>query len=398
LINDIAEPKGVNWMKNLILFFFLVLSVCSQGQGTHASFIDFQRNFTRPSQAMQNKLDTLQKQFAAKGLQWPARNMYVRSFKYDGQLEIWVANSRKEPYKLFKTYRVCAMAGSLGPKRMQGDYQVPEGFYFINEFNPNSNYFLSLGLNYPNASDRILSDPVRPGGEIYIHGSCVTVGCIPVTDQQIDEIYLLAAFAKNAGQDFIPVHIFPVRYNTKKSIDYLANLTKNDPKLKAFAANLEAVYDHFEITRQLPVIMVNSHGEYHYDGLAKKVAAELPATRPKKDAVQHRVREISQLADVVLYWPKFQGGGDNFLKYLDQMGKAMASSLPPGVKKANVLVEFIVDTDGVPTNFKVLQGVNEDFNDELITVLEQMPVWEPAVLDGNKAVAKKIKQSFVIEK
>jgi hypothetical protein len=239
---------------------------------------------------------------------------------------------------------------------------------------------------------------VRPGGEIYIHGSCVTVGCIPVTDQQIDEIYLLAAFAKNAGQDFIPVHIFPVRYNTKKSIDYLANLTKNDPKLKAFAANLEAVYDHFEITRQLPVIMVNSQGEYHYDGLAKKVAAELAATRPKKDPVQHRVREIAQVADVVLYWPKFQGGGDNFLKYLDQMGKAMASNLPPGVKKANVLVEFIVDTDGVPTNFKVLQGVNEDFNDELITVLEQMPVWEPAVLDGNKAVAKKIKQSFVIEK
>jgi hypothetical protein len=52
----------------------------------------------------------------------------------------------------------------------------------------------------------------------------------------------------------------------------------------------------------------------------------------------------------------------------------------------------------VPTNFKVLQGVNEDFDDELISVLEQMPSWEPAVLDGNKPVAKKIKQSFVIER
>lgn len=385
-------------MKNLFLAIFLFYSFCSAAQGTHASFIDFQRNFSRPSMAMQHKLDTLQKQFAAKGLQWPAKNMYIRSFKYDGQLEIWVKDSRKEPYKLFKTYRVCALAGSLGPKRMQGDYQVPEGFYYINEFNPNSNYFLSLGLNYPNASDKLLSDPVRPGGDIYIHGSCVTVGCIPVTDQQIDEIYLLAAFAKNSGQDFIPVHIFPIRYNTKKSIDYLATLTRNDEKLKNFAANLEAVYDHFEITRQLPVIMVDSRGSYQYDGLAKKVAADLPPQRPKREPVQHRVREIAQVADVVLYWPKFQGGGDNFLKYLDQMGRALASSLPHGVRKANVLVEFIVDTDGVPTNFKVLQGVNEDFNDELITVLEQMPVWEPAVLDGNKAVAKRIKQSFVIEK
>lgn len=385
-------------MRTLFLPFFVVFSLWSFGQGTQASFIDFQRNFTRPSMAMQNKLDTLQKQFAAKGLQWPARNMYIRSFKYDGQLEIWVSNSRKEPYKLFKSYRVCALAGSLGPKRMQGDYQVPEGFYYINEFNPNSNYFLSLGLNYPNASDKILSDPVRPGGDIYIHGSCVTVGCIPVTDQQIDEIYLLAAYAKNAGQDFIPVHIFPIRYNTKKSIDYLATLTKTDEKLKSFAANLEAVYDHFEMTKQLPVIMVNSRGEYQYDGLAKKVAAELVPQKPKRQQVQHRVRNITQLADVVLYWPKFQGGSESFLKYLDQMGRALASNLPQGTKKANVQVEFIVDADGVPTNFKVLQGVNEDFDEEMITVLEQMPVWEPAVLDGNKPVAKKIKQSFVIER
>ena len=385
-------------MKNLLLLLFLFVFRVAQSQGVQASFIEFQRNFTRPSQAMQNKLDTLQKQFVAKGLQWPARNLYIRSFKYDGQLEIWVRDSSKQPYKLFKTYRVCALAGTLGPKRMQGDYQVPEGFYYINEFNPNSNYFLSLGLNYPNASDRILADPVKPGGDIYIHGSCVTVGCIPVTDQQIDEIYLLAAFAKNAGQDFIPVHIFPIRYDNKKSIDYLATLTKTDTKLKTFAGSLEAVYDHFEATRQLPVIMVDSRGEYQYANLAKKVAAVQPEPKPKMEVVQHRVRSIPHVADVVLVWPRFQGGGDNFLKYLDKMGKAMAAFLPQGTKKANVQVEFIVDTDGVPANFKVLQGVNEDFDEELITVLEQMPVWEPALLDGNKPVAKKIKQSFVVEK
>ena len=89
----------------------------------------------------------------------------------------------------------------------QGDYQVPEGFYYINEFNPNSNYHLSLGLNYPNASDRILSDSLSPGGDIYIHGSCVSVGCIPVTDEQIEEIYIIASYAKASGQDYIPTHL-----------------------------------------------------------------------------------------------------------------------------------------------------------------------------------------------
>ena len=67
-----------------------------------------------------------------------------------------------------------------------------------------------------------------------------------------------------------------------------------------------------------------------------------------------------------------------------------------GTKKAFVQVEFIVDKDGTPTNFKMMRGVNEDFDDELITVLEKMPTWQPALLN-NKAVPWKIKQSFAIE-
>lgn len=383
-------------MKNLTLSFLLLVSLAAMGQGTQASFVDFQRSLPRPQIAMQKKLDTLQRQFAARGLQWPAKYMYIRSFKYDGQLEVWVSNSRKEPFKLFKTYRVCALAGSLGPKRVQGDYQVPEGFYYINEFNPNSNYYLSLGLNYPNASDKILSDPVKPGGDIYIHGSCVTVGCIPVTDPLIEELYILAAHSKGAGQDYIPVHIFPIRYDNKRSVEFLNTLTKNDTKLKAFADKLEAAFDHFEVTRQLPVIMTDPFGEYQFDGLSKRVQVVQPE-KPKRVRVPHRVRNITALADVVLQWPQFQGGGQNFLKYLDQLGKTLAPALPSGTSKANIVVEFIVDTDGVPVNFQVLQGVNEDFDDQLITVMEKMPEWEPAILD-DKPVAKKIRQSFVIGK
>ncbi|MBA2744793.1 MAG: energy transducer TonB [Flavisolibacter sp.] len=383
-------------MKNLLFFsfcFLLAFPVFSQGNSY--SFVDFQRTLARPGDALKRKEDTLKKQFAAKNLDWPARFLYIRSFKYDGQLEIWVKNEKKEKFKLFKSYKVCALAGTLGPKRMQGDYQVPEGFYYINEFNPNSNYYLSLGINYPNASDKILSDSISPGGDIYIHGSCVTVGCIPVTDQQIDEIYILAAYAKNQGQDFIPVHIFPVRYNNKKSADYLANFVKKDNKLKQFTERLESVYDHFEITHQLPVIMTNKYGEYVFDGLSKKVVVA-PVEKPKREPVQHRHRNITELADAVHQWPVFPGGGETFLKYLEQMGKSIRNILPEGKHKANVMIEFIVDADGTPTNFKVLNGVNEEFDDELITVLEQMPVWQPAMLH-NKPVAKKMKQSFVIE-
>lgn len=383
-------------MKKWIAFCALLLTGANLLAQTAApAFIDLQKSFPIPSEAMKRKQDTLQKQFAAKGLQWPAKYMFIRSFKYDSQLEVWVKSKLKEPFQLFKTYKVCALAGTLGPKRMEGDYQVPEGFYYINEFNPRSNYHLSLGLNYPNPSDKLLSDSLRPGGDIYIHGSCVTVGCIPVMDEQIEELYILAAYAKDQGQDYIPVHIYPIRYNNRKSVNYLSTLTKSDAQLKAFAEKLEGAYDHFEVTRQLPVIMTNTQGDYVFAGLSKKVVPSPAAPRQKKNA-QHVNRNISQLPGAVQVWPQFAGGNDNFLKYLEKMGKALVPSLPNGVKKAYVVVEFIVDADGIPVNFKIVKGVNEDFDDEMITVLEKMPVWQPAILN-EKPAPWKMKQGFAIE-
>ena len=389
-------------MKNLwtlILFCSFLLSVSAQKNGTSfaavsTSFLEYQRTLPRPAEAIARKEDTLQKQFATKKLTWPAKYIYIRSFKYDSQMEVWVKNDVKDPFQLFKTYKICALAGTLGPKRMAGDFQVPEGFYYINEFNPKSNYYLSLGLNYPNVSDRILSDSLQPGGDIYIHGSCVTVGCIPITDGQIDELYILAAHAKDAGQDFIPVHIFPIRYNVKRSSDYLNKLTKDDPSLMQFALKLEDAFDYFEKYRQLPVIMTNEKGDYVVDGITRKPVVE-EKQRPAHKPVAHRTRDISNMTDVVHQWPEFPGGGQAFLNYLQQLGKEMVAYLPGSMRKAYVQVEFVVDADGVPVNFKVVKGVDDDFNDELITQLEKMPAWKPAMLN-DKAVPKKMKQSIEI--
>jgi murein L,D-transpeptidase YafK len=389
-------------MKNLCALVLCVgiLDVASaQKNGTSftavsTSFLDYQRTLPRPSEALARKEDTLQKQFEAKKLAWPAKYIYIRSFKYDSQLEVWVKNEVKDAFQLFKTYKVCALAGTLGPKRMEGDFQVPEGFYYVNEFNPKSTYYLSLGINYPNVSDRILSDSLKPGGDIYIHGSCVTVGCIPITDGQIDELYILAAHAKDAGQDFIPVHIFPIRYNVKRSTNYLEALTKDDPSLKQFETRLEDAFNYFEKYRQLPVVMTNVKGEYVIDGIVRKPVM-VEKERPARQKVVHQTRNISQLADVVHQWPEFPGGGQAFLDWLQQMGKDLVAYLPGSMKKAYVQVEFIVDRDGVPVNFRVIKGVDDYFDDELIARLEKMPAWKPAILN-DKEVAKKMKQSIEI--
>ncbi len=394
-------------MRILFPLFFLSLNfLVAQAQppsrgGTSYSFIDYQKTFPRPSEAMQRKVDTLQKQFAEKKLQWPAKYIYIRSFKYDSQLEVWVKNNVSDAFQLFKTYKVCALAGTLGPKRMEGDYQVPEGFYYINEFNPRSNYYLSLGINYPNLSDKILSDSLRPGSEIYIHGSCVTVGCIPIMDQQIDELYILAAYAKDRGQDFIPVHIFPVRFNKEKSVKYLEGLTKDDPALKKFANKLEDAYDYFEKYKQLPVVMIGGKGEYMINDVPSKKKPEVMAEekKVKKPPMVHKTRNVGTIADAVHQWPKFPGGNDAFTKYLEQLGHDMVAYLPKGMNKAYVQVEFIVDKDGVPVNFKLLKGIKDDddfFNDELIIRMENMGTWQPAILH-DKPVAKKLVQTITVE-
>ena len=248
--------------KTLLIILFVYSSINSFSQ---TSFNDYKKASYKTADIFNKKEDTLKKEFEKKGLEWPAKYVYIRSFKYDAELEVWVKSEAKEQYKLFKTYHVCMQSGTMGPKRFQGDYQVPEGFYYINEFNPNSNYHLSLGLNYPNASDRILSDSLRPGGEIYIHGSCVSIGCIPLTDEQIEELYIIASYAKANGQDFIPVHVFPVKYSVKKSMDYLTSTTKKNLQLQQFALQLREAFDKFEEKKQVPVVLVNKKGQYVFD-------------------------------------------------------------------------------------------------------------------------------------
>ncbi|MFM7358857.1 MAG: murein L,D-transpeptidase family protein [Sediminibacterium sp.] len=217
---------------------------------------------TTLSAATYSKEEKLKKEFLDRNLSWPARDVYIRSFKYDSQLEVWLRNAPTESYTLFKTYSICTLSGTLGPKRYENDYQVPEGFYHITDYRPKSEFHMALGISYPNASDGLLSDSIRPGGGIYIHGSCVTTGCIPIRDEPIEEVYLLASLAKQQGQDFIPVHIFPIRFHTPRSEQYMAKNSRDNFEYQRFSTKLRHVYDYFELHKKLPLIGVNAQGEY----------------------------------------------------------------------------------------------------------------------------------------
>ncbi len=361
------------------------------------SFVDYQKSFAKVADVFRRKEDTLRRQFESKGLQWPAKYVYIRSFKYDSQLEVWVKNNVKEPFRLFKTYKICAMAGSLGPKRMQGDYQVPEGFYYINEFNPNSAYYLSLGLNYPNASDRMLSDSLAPGGDIYIHGSCVTEGCIPINNDQIEDLYVITSYARAMGQEYIPVHIFPVQFNNPRSVGYLDRFLQIYKSYRPLVNKLEAAYDYFEKNHQIPVVMVNNYGQYVIEDVQKTNAGPKIAAKAKTVRTEKKVPiPEEEIAKVVNNLPVFPGGSKAFQAFLDKTGNDLVPLLNEGQRAAYVVVEYIIDKEGKPVYAHVAKGGNDDLNETLEKKFESMPQWKPAIRQ-EQPVAMRLKQTVVVE-
>lgn len=242
---------------------YLVLTVCV-GIKCHAQgdrgFRDFQMSCTRVSGASNKYNDTLRQAFSRKNLEYPPKDIYIRAFKSQNEMELWARNTPASEYKLVKVMHICAISGILGPKRSEGDRQVPEGYYFIDEFNPKSDYYLSLLINYPNYSDQVIGRG-RLGGDIYIHGGCVTIGCMPMTNEGIEELYTVCLNARCNGQENIPVHIFPTRM-TKNGMAYLARQFPNDRVRQQFWADLKVGYDYFEKTHKLLPVMYTPDGRY----------------------------------------------------------------------------------------------------------------------------------------
>lgn len=223
-------------------------------------FVNTQLQFPRVRAAFEAKTIDLKKLLLKQDLESFAIDVYVRAFKQEELLEVWIKERDTTSYRLLEVYDFCRNSGTLGPKRKQGDFQIPEGFYRISHYNPKSNFLLSLRVNYPNASDKILSDQEKPGGDIYIHGGCQTVGCIPITNEKIQELYTLAVWAKQEGQN-IPIHIFPFKMTDQKLQENLIEF----PSHETFWKNLQMGYQFFEPKKILPKVIVLPSGDYGFE-------------------------------------------------------------------------------------------------------------------------------------
>lgn len=228
-----------------------------------------------------------------------ASPMLIRAYKKEAEFEVW-KQARDGRYVHLKTFPMCRWSGQLGPKTREGDRQVPEGFYAIGpgQMNPNSNYYLSLNVGYPNAYDRSHG---ATGGLIMVHGACSSAGCFSMTDEQIAEIYAVARESFSGGQRAIQFQSLPFRMTAQ-------NLAKHrlDPHI-AFWRQLKEGSDRFEVTRLEPKVGVcNRHYVFNAsaaDNAALEADAACPALKEdeaeKALLAQKRAHDDEEVAELV---------------------------------------------------------------------------------------------------
>lgn len=178
--------------------------------------------------------------------------VYLRIFKEEKTLELYVKQG--DDFRLFRRYPVCSFSGGLGPKRYQGDYKSPEGFYRISaaSLNPNSRFHRAINIGFPNAYDRAHG---YTGKYLMIHGNCVSVGCYAMTDAYMSEIYAFVRDALQNGQTQVAVSIYPFRMTDE-------NMQRHrHAYFHPFWQQLKPGYDYFERFHQPPPVTVRD-GRY----------------------------------------------------------------------------------------------------------------------------------------
>jgi murein L,D-transpeptidase YafK len=233
----------------IILFPILFLSLGM----TLPSFREEQLKFTRVREAYADKEKIVIKSLAEHSISRDSLRIYLRAFKTEKKIELWAKNTSDLVFKFIKDFPICELSGDVGPKRRYRDLQVPEGFYHISDLNPFSKYYLSMQINYPNASDSIRGVKGHLGNFIFIHGECVSSGCLAITNERIKELFVWSIEAYNSGQEQIDITIYPSRLTDPVYSGLKTRYSKYKDDISLWA-DLKKSYDLFEKNKVPPSV------------------------------------------------------------------------------------------------------------------------------------------------
>jgi murein L,D-transpeptidase YafK len=354
----------------------LTVAACAWIAGCDDSYLDqssarSQQPISSATLAEMEKLDTT-----------PSSPTVIRTYKKEAELEIWKMRSNGE-YALLKTYPMCRWSGQLGPKKREGDMQVPEGFYSIapGQMNPNSHYYLAFNVGYPNAYDRAYG---RTGGNVMVHGVCSSAGCFSMTDEQVADIYAIARDSFAGGQREIQLQSYPFHMTAENMAKF-----RLDPNID-FWKNLKDGSDHFEVTKNEPSVLVCGK-HYVFDATTKdEVSGSEPCPALKRDqsvealVAEKEDKDETKVAELVATGVKpihlvYADGGQNpaFTGYKDVSDPEALASGPQ---------EIVLNDRAKPVSAAVKVAV-ADADKKRVASAAPAPVEAPAAQPASTTVA-----------
>jgi murein L,D-transpeptidase YafK len=159
----------------------------------------------------------IQPDFQRANIPYPPLAITLIAFKREKILEVY-ATGKDGGFQFIRSYPILAASGRLGPKLREGDQQVPEGLYRVESLNPNSHYHLALRVNYPNEFDHSKAandNREHLGGDIMIHGSAASIGCLAMGDSAAEDLFVLVALT---GIKNVRIILSPIDFRFDNSL------------------------------------------------------------------------------------------------------------------------------------------------------------------------------------
>lgn len=246
-----------------------------------------------------------------------ASPVLFRAYKKESEIEVW--KKGRSGYVFIKTFPICRWSGQLGPKRKNGDRQTPEGFYTVprRQMNPNSHYYLSFDVGYPNAYDRAHGGT---GSAVMVHGICSSMGCFAMTNGTVGEIYAIARDALKGGQAAFQFQSYPFRMSAEAMARH-----RTDPNI-AFWRELKAGSDRFEASREELQVSVVA-GRYAFaPSRDPAIEAAVTTRRAVEDA---RIAALSEEGEPAVRTTYSDGGQNAFWAAYTAKGGAVGDISRP---------------------------------------------------------------------
>jgi murein L,D-transpeptidase YafK len=289
------------------LIYLLVLLTYSQSGFTDEKMNKDKLSAIKSMNAVSKRVNSsLQGIFNEKKLNYPPTTVLIQVFKQEKKLILWASNANNALLTKVKTYNICAIDTDAGPKITDGDGKTPEGFYRVVNYQPYSSFGIkmeqkdypqyktktvavSMGIDYPNLLDiyrekpRISNKKFKEishwhkhnkkldsnnwnaalpwqlrgssvGEDIFLHGNCMSIGCVSFNDNDFLEIFSLSD-PRQKGE--IQVQIYPCNFMNEQCKTQLNKLSESNQKLRSFWGSLEKGLSMFNQSKRPLKVSVN---------------------------------------------------------------------------------------------------------------------------------------------